>query len=185
LSIAREACDRLELDEMVFVPAGQPPHKLGRKLTGAEHRLEMVRLAIAGRPRFSVSRVDLDRSGPCYSVDTVRLLQEAWGPEVAIYFLIGADSLADLHTWHQPWRLLELCTVVAVGRPGYEVELDRLERLYPGAPPVLYLEHTPLIDVSATDIRRRVAEGRSIEGLVLPSVARYIREHRLYRKAQA
>jgi nicotinate-nucleotide adenylyltransferase len=114
-------------------------------------------------------------------VDTVRLLQEQWGPEVAIHFLIGADSLADLHTWYQPRRLLELCTVVAVGRPGYEIELDRLEHLFPGAPPLLFLEHTPLIDVSSTDIRRRVAEGRSIEGLVPPAVARYIQDQGLYR----
>jgi nicotinate-nucleotide adenylyltransferase len=179
--IAQQACTRLCLDRVVFVPAGQPPHKLDQALTDAKHRIEMVRLALAGQPRFSISRIDVDRPGPCYSVDTVRLLQEEWGPEARIYFLVGADSLADLPTWHQPRRLLELCQVVAVARPGYEVDLVALERRFPGAPPVVMLEHVPPIDVSATEIRRLVAEGRSIEGLVPPAVAAYIEAHGLYR----
>jgi nicotinate-nucleotide adenylyltransferase len=183
LHVARQACARLDLNRVVLMPAGQPPHKLGQALTDPEHRFEMVRLALAEHPCLSVSRIDLDRPGPCYSVDTVRLLQEAWGPEAQIYFLIGADSLADLPTWYRPRRLLELCQVVAVGRPGYEVDLAELERRFCGAPPVLFLEHVPLVDASATDIRRRVAEERSIEGLVPPAVAAYIEAHGLYRSA--
>jgi nicotinate-nucleotide adenylyltransferase len=181
LHIARQACLRLALDKVVFVPAGDPPHKLDQALTDPEHRFEMVRLALAQEPCFGISRIDIDRPGPCYSVDTVRLLQERWGPEVRIYFLIGADSLVDLPTWYQPRRLLELCQVVAIGRPGYEVDLTALERRFPGAPPVLLLEHVPPIDVSATEIRRRVSAGASIEGLVPPAVADYIEAHRLYR----
>jgi nicotinate-nucleotide adenylyltransferase len=185
LSVAREVHERLGLDQMVFVPAGQPPHKLDKRLADAGHRLAMVRLAIAGDPDLTVSQVDVDRPGPCYSVDTVRLLrdrlQSAWGAEIEIYFTIGADSLIELPTWYQPRELLRLCTVVAVGRPGYDANLRELERLLPGAPPILYLAlHTP-VDVSSTDIRQRVAEGRSIHGLVPEAVERYIHAHGLYR----
>jgi nicotinate-nucleotide adenylyltransferase len=174
----------LSLDRVVFMPAGQPPHKLGQALTDPEHRFEMARLAIVDDPCFSISRIDLDRPGPCYSVDTVRLLQEEWGAEARIYFLIGADSLADLPTWYRPRLLLELCQVVAVWRPGYAIDLAAINDRFPGAPPVLLLEHVPPIDVSATEIRRRVAAGRSIEGLVAPAVAAYIRKHGLYRPEQ-
>lgn len=182
LHIARQACAHLDLDHVVFAPAGQPPHKRNRELSEPEHRFEMVRLAVADQPCFSVSRIDLDRPGPNYSVDTVRLLHEAWGPGVRIYFLIGADSLADLPTWHQPRRLLELCQVVVVDRPGYDVDLDELERRFPGAAEsILFMEHAPMFDVSSTEIRRRAAEGRPIEGAVPPVVAAYIEAHGLYR----
>jgi nicotinate-nucleotide adenylyltransferase len=183
LHIARQARQRLDLDRVVFVPAGRPPHKPAQALTGSEHRYEMVCLALDGEPQFSVSRIDLDRPGPCYSVDTVRLLQERWGPETRIYFLIGADSLADLPRWYRPRQLLELCQVVAVGRPGYRVDLAALERRLAGAPPVILLDDVPQVDVSATHIRRLVAEGRSIKGLVPPAVAAYITAHGLYRSA--
>jgi nicotinate-nucleotide adenylyltransferase len=173
----------LHLDRVVFVPAGQPPHKLDQALTDQEHRFEMARLAVAGEPCFSISRIDLDRPGPCYSVDTVRLLQEEWGPETHIFFLIGADSLADLPMWYQPQRLLALCQVVAVGRPGYTLDLAELNDRFPGAPSVYLLEHVSPIDVSATEIRRRVAAGCSIEGLISPAVAAYIEAHGLYRAA--
>jgi len=182
LHIARQACARLELDRLVFVPAGQPPHKLDQALTDPEQRLEMVRLAVADEPRLVVSRIDVDRPGPSYSVDTVSLLQKEWGVRAQIYFLIGADLLADLTTWHQPRRLLELCQVVAVGRPGHKVDVAALNRRFAGAPPVVLLEDVSPIDVSATEVRRRVAGGQSIEGLVPPAVAAYIQAHGLYRE---
>jgi nicotinate-nucleotide adenylyltransferase len=181
LHIARHACARLGLDRVVFIPAGQPPHKLDQALTDQEHRYAMARLAVEGEPCFTVSRIDLDRPGPCYSVDTVRLLKEAWGPEARVFFLIGADSLADLPTWYQPQRLLELCQVVAVARPGYSVDLATLNNRFPGALPVRLLRDVPPMDISATEIRRRVAAGCSIEGLVAPAVADYIEAHGLYR----
>jgi nicotinate-nucleotide adenylyltransferase len=144
----------------------------------------MVRLAIAGQPHFGLSRIDVDRPGPCYSVDTVRLLREqlrpAGGAEVEIYFTIGADSLVELPTWYRPQELLRLCTVVAVGRPGYRSDSGALQRLYPAAPPVIYFELAEPVDVSSTDIRRRVAAGCSIRGLVPEAVERYIYRHNLY-----
>jgi nicotinate-nucleotide adenylyltransferase len=180
-SIAREVRDRLGLSRMVFVPAGEPPHKLDRRLADPEHRLAMVRLAIAGQAHFAVSRMDLDRPGPCYSVDTVRLFQDALGAGVHLYFVIGADSLAELATWYQPRRLLRLCQVVAVERPGYAVAREETERLFPGAPPVVHVRLRSPVDVSSTEIRRRVAQGRSIRGLVSGAVEQYIQRHGLYR----
>jgi nicotinate-nucleotide adenylyltransferase len=182
VSIAREVRERLALDRMAFVPAGQPPHKADKHLTGVEQRVEMVWLAIAGDPHFELSRVDVDRPGPCYSVDTVRLLREAWGEETQIYFTIGADSLVELPTWYRPEELLRLCQVVAVERPGYPVDRGIVERLYPDAPSILYLELETPVDVSSTEIRRRVAEGRSIRGMVPEAVERYIHRHGLYRE---
>jgi nicotinate-nucleotide adenylyltransferase len=144
----------------------------------------MVRLGIADNARFGVSRVDVDRAGPCYSVDTVRLIREARGSDTEVFFLIGADSLVELPTWHQPERLLQVCHVVAVARPGYRVDWDALERALPQIKLLTYLPDAPVIYVSSTDIRRRVAMGWPIRYLVPAPAERYIVEHALYRELQ-
>jgi nicotinate-nucleotide adenylyltransferase len=162
------------------VPAGQPPHKLERAITDPERRFEMIRLATADNAHFSVSRVDLDREGPCYTVDMIGLLQRDWGEGAQLYFLIGADSLSELPTWRQPERLLRLCQVVAVDRPGHGVDLQALDRLLPGVASLVQLLDAPTLDISSTEIRRRVAEGLSIRYLVPAEVERYIEQHRLY-----
>jgi nicotinate-nucleotide adenylyltransferase len=180
LIIAEEARTRLGLSRVVFVPAGQPPHKLERAITDPEHRFEMTRLATADNERFCVSRVDLDREGPCYTVDTIGLLQDAWGKDAEICFLIGADSLADLPTWREPERLLRVCRLVAVTRPGHEVDLRTLERQLPGVSSLVELLDTPTLDISSTEIRRRAHEGLSTRYLVPDAVAQYIVEHGLY-----
>src|SRR5207248_8880654 len=120
LVVAEEVYSVLDLAEMLFVPAGQAPHKPNRVVTGAQHRLAMLELAIAANPHFSISRVDLDRPGPSYTVETLQLLRKQWGENIAIYFIIGADSLEDLLIWHNPTGILEQLThLVAVRRPGY------------------------------------------------------------------
>jgi nicotinate-nucleotide adenylyltransferase len=181
LIVAEEARVRLGLSRVVFVPAGQPPHKLERAIADPEHRFEMIRLATADNQAFCVSRVDLDREGPCYTVETIGLLQEAWGQEVEIYFLIGADSLADLPTWREPERLLRLCRLVAVARPGYKVDLRALERKLAGVTCLVEMLDVPTLDISSTEIRRRAREGLSMRYLVPGTVARYVAEHGLYR----
>jgi nicotinate-nucleotide adenylyltransferase len=180
LIIAEEVRTRLGLSQVVFVPAGLPPHKRGWAIAAPEHRLQMIKLAIAGNPHFSLSRLDIDRSGPSFTVDTVHLLLDAWGADAEIYFIMGSDSLAELPTWHQPERLMRLCHIVAVGRPGYRVDLTELNRLLPGATTLIRMMDTPALDVSSTDIKRRVREGRSIRYLVPRAVERYIQEHSLY-----
>lgn len=180
LIMADQVRTRLGLSRMVFVPAGLPPHKLDQHITDPEQRLEMVKLAIAGNPSFSVSRMDIDRFGPSYTVDMIRLFLDAWGANTEIYFLMGADSLIELITWRQPDRLMRLCRIVAVGRPGYQVDLKELDRLLPGAALLIRLVDTPALAISSTDIKRRVRKGYSIRYMVPDAVERYIHEHGLY-----
>ena len=136
LVIAEEVYATLNLAEMVFVPAGQPPHKPVKVVTAAEHRLAMLELAIASNPHFTISKVELERPGPSYTIDTLRLLRKQWGEQTAIYFVIGWDSMEELLTWHDPSGVLEeLTSLVAVGRPGYNESrdyLDWLETRLPG-----------------------------------------------------
>ena len=180
LIIADQVRTHLGLSRMVFVPAGLPPHKLDQQITDPEQRLEMIKLAIADNPHFCVSRIDVDRFGPSYTVDMVRLFLDAWGANTEIHFLMGSDSLAELVTWRQPDRLMRLCRIVAVGRPGYEVDLQELDRLLPGAALLVRLLDTPTLDISSTDIRRHVHNSHSIRYMVPQTVEHYIYEHGLY-----
>jgi len=180
LVAAEETRVQLSLERVVFVPAGLPPHKLANHISPVEHRLAMVQLAIASNPYFTVSRVDIDRFGPCYTVDTMELLRDEWGPDTELYFIMGSDSLADILTWHKPERLIRLCRLAVVKRPGYDVDIEELDRLLPGIASRVRFINSPLIDVASCDIRRRVREGLSIKYQVPEVVERYIYEHRLY-----
>ena len=174
VALARLALRELALDELCWVPAGQPWQK-ARELTPAVHREAMVRLAIAGEPRFTLARCELERDGPSFTVDTVRLLQAA-RPGVRWYLLIGQDQYATLHTWHGWQDLLGLVTVAVANRPDAPLAAD---------PQVLRAPHEavalPMMDVSSTDIRLRIASGERIDDLVPETVARYIELHGLYR----
>ncbi len=146
-----------------------------------EHRVEMVRLAIAGKPYFKLSLIEVERSGPTYTVDTIAQLREMLGPEDEIYFIIGQDSLTQLPGWREPTRLIQMCYLVAAPRPGMPPPgLASLEKAIPGISKRVVLLDKPEIDVSATDIRERVARGLSIHGLVPEAVEEYIKKHRLY-----
>jgi nicotinate-nucleotide adenylyltransferase len=180
LVAAEEAQLRLGLERVVFVPAGLPPHKLHEDVTPTEHRLNMVRLALNDNPYFVISRVDIDRFGPSYSVDTIELLRDEYGSEAELYFIMGSDSLAELPTWHRPERLIRLCRIVALPRLGYRVGLEELNRLLPGAIARVQLLDMPLLQISGTDLQRRVRVGLSIKYLVPPAVEDYIRQHKLY-----
>ncbi len=186
LVIAEEVYDTLRLAEMVFIPTGQPPHKTNEVVTAAGHRLAMLELAIASNPHFSVSRVDLDRPGPSYTVDTLRLLRKQWGEQAAIYFVIGWDSLEELLTWHDAAGVLQQLThLVAVRRPGYneaEEYRDWLEDRLPGIKQRLLVVEAPQLDISSTDLRVRVAEGRPIKYQTPESVEQYIVQYGLYRQ---
>jgi nicotinate-nucleotide adenylyltransferase len=185
LVIAEEVYATLQLTEMVFVPAGQPPHKSNVEITAAEHRLKMLELAIASNPHFTISRVDMERPGPSYTVDTLQLLREQWGEHTAIYVIIGSDSLDDLLSWHDPSGILEQLThLVAVRRPGYnesETYYDWLEARLPGIKQRLLVVDTPQFEISATDLRKRVAEGRPIKYQTPESVESYIVQYGLYK----
>lgn len=171
--LAQAVRERLSLDRVLFVPAADPPHKEDH-VASAAHRLEMVRLAIDGLDGFEVSRAELDRAGPSYTVDTVRQLGARF-PDSELFLIIGADNIADLSSWHDPEGILELATVVSGTRadtagPGTGPFADRIQRL-----------PTPTYDISSTDIRHRLLQGLPVRYLVPEAVERYVAQHGLYR----
>ena len=180
LAIAEEARTQLGLDPVWFVPAGQPPHKPDVTIAPAHHRLAMLELALASNSHFRISRVDLERPGPCYTVDTLALLREEWGPHVELYFIISADSLREMHSWYRPRRIMELALLAVAPRPGNQLHLGELERDLPGLSRRVRIIEAPLLDISATGLRQRVREGKSIRYYVPEDVEAYIIAHGLY-----
>jgi len=181
LLVAEEVKTRLNLAEVIFVPAGQPWLKVDWLISPAEHRLQMLRLALADKPDFKLSAVEIERAGPSYTIDTVDELREQLGGENELFFILGRDNLAQLPQWHEPSRLLEMCYLVAVNRPGApRPDLKVLEKSLPGISQRVMLLDSPKIDISASAIRNRVAQGLSVRHLVPELVNRYIKEHRLY-----
>ena len=183
LAAAEEARVRVNLEKVLFSVAGLPPHKLDEEVTPAEHRLAMVQLGIFSNPDFELSRVDVDRSGPSYTVDTISILQEQWGQGAEMFFILGLDSLVEVPTWHQPERLIQLCHLVAVARPGFEVDMRQLEDSVPGISSRVEIIGMPEVDISSSDLQRRVREGLPIRYQVPEEVERHIREHRLYQQS--
>jgi nicotinate-nucleotide adenylyltransferase len=183
LVIAEKARLRLEFAKVLFVPAGNPWLKTGREITPAAHRVEMVKRAISTNLNFELSTVEVDRPGPSLSVDTVVILQRQIDADAVLFFLVGWDSLTGLPKWKEPERLIQLCKLVAVTRPGFSrPDLKALESSVPGVSgSVVWLDMTPM-DISSSDIRDRVAKGLSIHGLVPDEVESYIKENKLYRK---
>ncbi len=184
LIIAQDALERLELDEVAFVPAAIPPHKQHIQQVAPEHRLNMLKRATETDLRFSVSDMEILRGGVSYTLDTVKMLREE-RPDVEWVLIVGSDTLVDLHTWYKIDELLELCEVASFLRPGessvdaivrkIKLSTDRKERL------LANLIEAHLIEISSTEIRMRVAEGLGIRYLVPPEVEMYICEHGLYR----
>lgn len=172
LVAANEVKHRLELDEVLLVPTGQPWQKSDRAVTSAEHRYRMTLLATDRSP-FRVSRVDIERVGPTYTVDTLRDLHAEYDP-AELYFISGADALAGLPTWREPETLRSLAHMVGVTRPGHQMGVT----VPPTSVTVLDI---PSLDISSTMCRQRVAEGLPIDYLVPAAVAEYIRKHSLYR----
>ncbi len=182
LIIAQDAVEQLELDRLIFVPAAISPHKQHCQPVEGRHRFDMLELATENNLRFEVSDLELSRGGISYTVETIERLQ-AEHPEAELFFIIGLDSLVDLHKWHRIDELLESCTVVPLGRGGEDPStvaetcklskgwktklLDRLIRIHE-------------VEISASEIRMRIAEGLSIQTLVTPEVEMYIAEHHLY-----
>ena len=177
--MAAEAFHRLQLDRLLFVPAGKPPHKPNHALTPDEHRLAMLDLAIAGRSGFAVSHADLDLQGPGYSIDLLRRLRGLYH-DAKLFFIIGADSLRDFHTWHQPEQIPSLATIAVAGRPGVELEVQAAVERTPQLATNLVLIDIPLIEVSSTDIRARVQSGIPIWFQTPIAVELYINAHHLY-----
>jgi nicotinate-nucleotide adenylyltransferase len=180
LAIGEEAREALSLDVVLFVPAGQPPHKPAGSVTSVEHRLAMVELAIAGNPAFELSRIEVERPGPSYTVDTVEALADDADDLVLI---LSAETLGELPSWHEPERLVAAARMAVVPREGYPApDPAWLAEAFPGRDVrVDYLEG-PRLGLSSTAIRARVAAGRSIRYLVPDMVGAYIADKQLYRR---
>ena len=182
LMIAGEALKCLELDEILFIPTSRTPLKEDAVITPVEHRLKMLELAVAGNPAFRLSGIEIDRAGISYTVDTIAALKQSLGNGSELYFITGLDSLVTLPQWKEPGRIIRMCRLVTVRRPGYEVpDIDKLEKDIPGISESLIILDDPAPDVSATDIRKRVAAGLSISHLIPIPVEQYIREKGLYK----
>lgn len=181
LVAAEDARYELNLAKVIFIPAGQPPHKAPEKVSAAAHRVAMVRLAIASNPNFELSTLEVERPGPSYTVDTVAAFRKLY-PAAELYFITGADAVAEILSWRKPEELLELCWLVAVTRPGYI--LDNLRERLAGLAGYLWRKirvlPVPGVAVSSTEIRERVREGRPIRYLLPDEVAAYIKEKGLY-----
>jgi nicotinate-nucleotide adenylyltransferase len=194
LLLAREARERFGLGQVLFVPARQPPHKEDESITPARHRLAMLRLALADEPQTGITEVELQRAGPSYTVQTLRDL-EAAHPEREYRIIIGGDQVGILHQWHRAREVIRRGRPVIATRPGTdlapgEAREGRAAALRAALDPALHdlagvlaegVFELPPLDLSSTEVRRRAAAGEPLEPLVPPAVARYIREHQLYR----
>jgi len=179
LALAENARVQLRLDRVLLVLAGQPPHKPGRPIAPAHHRVAMVEAAIADNAALAISRIDLDRPGPHYTVDMLALLQQEY-PEAELFFLIGEDSLAQFLNWRDPAGIARLARLVVMRRPGYEPDLGTLEQAVPGLCERLIWLDAPCLGLAASDLRRRARTGLPLRYLVPPPVEAYILANHLY-----
>jgi nicotinate-nucleotide adenylyltransferase len=173
LVAASEVAGRFDLDEVVFVPTGDPYTK-GGAVSPAEDRYLMTVIATASNPRFHVSRADIDRDGPTYTVDTLRDLHAIYGPETDLFFITGADALAKILSWKDALDMLSLAHFIGVTRPGFELKADHLPA------DTVTLVEVPAMAISSSDCRDRVASGKPVWYLVPDGVVQYIAKRRLY-----
>jgi nicotinate-nucleotide adenylyltransferase len=180
LAVAEAARDAFGLRRVLFMPAAQPPHKPGRDISAVEHRLAMVEAAVEGNPAFEVSRLEVERSGPSYTVDTLAALCDAT-PSDHLALILSAESYSEFGTWREPQRILDLADLIVAPRVGYaEADPELVSRQFPDAPASIAFMDGPRIRLSASEIRQRAADGRSVRYLVPDAVAAYIGDHGLY-----
>ena len=185
-TVAEAAARQIDAEKVIFVPAKISPLKGFFPFARDEDRLRMIELALAGNSLFAVSAGELQRPAPSYTLDTVRQFQRRYGPETSLHWLLGADGIGDLVHWHQIQELIDECHLTTMRRPGYPTpDVSRFEPLW-GPQRVTKLQHdmieTPLVDISSTKVRNRLATGENVAGMLHPDVIEYIREHGLYRQ---
>lgn len=171
IAIAETAIRKLKLDKVIFIPAKTPPHKSREKISSQQDRLAMINLAVGGRKKIEISEIEFNRPGPSYTVDTLAELQKKY-PGYEFYFLIGADNIPELESWHQPEKILEMVKVAAACRPGFSTD-DKYSDI------IESFDMTP-VNISSTMIREKVRSGQSISGLLPVDVEEYILKRNLY-----
>ncbi len=186
LVTAEEALVQFNLDKVVFMPTGRPVRKTHLNLSSAEDRYLMTVIATASNPDFEVSRMEIDRPGVTYAIDTILAIRELYGRRAELFFISGADAVREILTWRGAERFAGLCTFIAATRPGFEAELGTIAGSDSSAPlPVVESMEVPALAISSTDIRARVASQRPIRYLLPESVAAYIEKNGLYREPVA
>jgi len=186
LVTAEEALVQFNLDKVVFMPTGRPVRKTHRHVSSAEDRYLMTVIATASNPDFEVSRLEIDRPGATYTVDTMLQMREIHGPRAELFFISGADAVREILTWKDADRFAELCTFIAATRPGFDAEIGAIETLRTGpATPRVEAMEVPALAISSSDIRARVASRRPIRYLLPEAVAAYIEKNGLYREPVA
>ncbi len=182
LVTAEAARGQFQLDQVLFLPSGTPPHKDPTQVTDTKHRYTMAVLATLTNPHFEVSRVDIDRTGTTYTIDTLRILQDLHGTAVRLFFITGADAILEIMGWKDSQELLGMAEFIAATRPGFQLEDQRgtIHHWFSSQNKRLHILQVPAMAISSTDIRRRVRKGESIRYLVPETVDYYIRKNRLY-----
>lgn len=182
LQLAAEAQRKLALDKVLFIPAGQPWMKSDRKLTPAAHRLQMLKLALDGLPGFEISRLEIERPGATYTIDTLRQLTQTEKGKKEYYLLLSWNTLVEFPGWKEPEEIVRLCYLVAAPRPGYrQPDVAMLEAKIKGITPKIIWLDAPRLNISSTAVRERVKIGKSITEVVPAAVAAYIVKENLYR----
>lgn len=181
LVAAEMARNEFNLEKVLFVPTGNPPHKSGRRISPASLRYEMVKRSLADNPFFDISPIEIERNGPSYTVDTLRQLRREW-PDYELYFITGMDALREIFTWHESEEILNLTHFIGASRPGFEAGdfLIKSQHENPQALHKIHLLEVPALAISSTDIRVRVAAEKSIRYLLPENVRQFIEENALY-----
>ncbi len=182
LMTAEAVRDEFSLDKVIFIPAAVPPHKMDQQVTEARHRYLMTVLATTSNPHFDVSSIEMDRPGPSYTIDTIYELKRQYGENTDLFFITGADAIADIPTWDRIEELLGLCQFIAATRPGFLPNVDNIKEYFGelGSTRIHRLE-TPELEISSTNIRERLKRGFSIKYIVPPAVEDYIYKEGLYK----
>ena len=182
LVTAEAVRDKFKLDKVIFMPTGNPPHKIDRNVTESHHRYLMTVLATVTNPYFEVSRMEIDREGITYTVDTIKELRKIYGEESEMFFITGADAILEILTWYKLEELFKSCSFVAATRPGFhgkdmEQKLDEIKSKYKGE---IFSLEVPSLAISSTNIRKRIKTGGTISYLLPEAVEHYIRKNNLY-----
>lgn len=184
LMTAEEVRHEFNIDQVIFIPTGHPPHKESDAVTHSEHRYLMTVLATVENPHFNVSRIEIDREGTTYTVDTIKEIKKKYPSDTKIYFITGADAVHEMLTWKRVDELMGICEFVAVTRPGYDKKhlKSKIEELRKSFECTVHFLEVPALAISSSDIRQRVKKGKPIQYLVAPSVEKYIQKFKLYFK---
>ena len=180
LIVAETIMDEFHLDKVVFIPAAVPPHKLDRQISPAKHRYMMAMLATCSNPRFQVSDMEMHRQGPSYSRDTLAQLLKEHGSDTEFYFIVGADSVENLHTWNRIDELLTMCHFIGASRPGCMPDMEKIAQRFGSLAEKIHCLETPELEISSTEIRHRVGQKRTIRYIVPETVEQYIYKEKLY-----